>query len=249
VAKKKFKLPGDQIKDIVSGHGGCVASDRITVDGLKVGYMRREEPTRPEDSGWVFLSGDESQEYLDDAGNLDIYECNTIANYDRDILPLLYAEVGAVFERKNGGPLVPEGKLPPTPIRGLTAEWSFRINSCFQRRIEDENLVFWAPGRTIWLSVWGAKEGESPDQRLAWIKKEANPFPVQRFEPDHPTLKRFGYLLLETDDEKGTRWALYTATVDPTGGHVWMTIYFDLKEDLDWALGTWRSVEFKSPPA
>lgn len=244
MANKKFKLSKEQIKNLVRGHGGCVASDRITVDGLQVGYMRREEPTEGDDSGWVFLSGDESQEYLDDAGNMGVYECNTIANYDRDIIPLLYAEVGSAFERRKGGPLVPEGELPATPIRRLTDEWSFRINTCFRQRSEDKELVFVAPGRTIRVSVWGARKGESPDQRLALIKKEAHPSPVERFEPSHPTLRRFAYLLLETGDEKGARWALYATTVDSTGGHLWMAIYFDRKEDVEWARATWDSVEF-----
>jgi hypothetical protein len=245
VAKKKFKLSAEQIKDLVTGHGRCIASDRITVGGLQVGVMQRDEPRDEDDSGWSFLSGDESQEYLDDPANAEIYEVNTIANYDPDIIPLLYAEPGSVFVRETGGPLLPEGELPSTPVRKLTAEWSFRINSCFRRRTEDEQLVFWAPGRTIWMSVWDAKKGESPAQRLAWIKKEANPSPVERFEPAHPKLKRFAYLLMETDDEKGARWALYTATVDPTGGHLWMAVYFDRKEDLEWARATWDSVEFR----
>lgn len=246
---KKFKLSKEQIRDIARGHGGCVASDRITVDGLKVGYMRREESTGEDDSGWVFLAGDESQAYLDDAGNMGIYECNTIANYDREILPFLYSEIGAAYERKNGGPLLPEGELPPTPLRRLNAEWSFQINTCFRGRTEDRNLVFVAPSRTVLISAWGAKKGESPTDRLAWIKKVANPSPVERYEPAHPTLKRFAYLLMETDDEKGARWALYTTTVAPTGGHLAMAIYFDRKEDVEWALATWESLEFTFPRA
>lgn len=243
---KNYRLRPDQIRRFIQGFGGCIASDRITVDGLKVGFMRREEPDNPKDSGWCFLSGEESQEYLDDADNMGVFDVNTIANYDPDILPLLYEETGSAFARAEGGPLVPEGDPLPVPVQRLTKEWSLRINSCFRRRTEDQDLVYWAPGRTLWMSVWGAKKGESPAERLAWIKNEANPEPVERYEPAHPTLKRFAYLLLESDDERGARWALYTATVSPAGGHLWMTAYFDRKEDLDWARRTWDSVEFKA---
>lgn len=242
--KKKFKLSQEQIKDLVRGFGGCIASDRITVDGLQVGRMYREASDRDDDSGWIFLSGDESRAYLDDPDNMGVYECNTIANYDPDIIPLLYEEPGAAFAREGRGPLAPEGEQPSVPVRGLTKEWSLRINTCFERRIEDDQLVLWAPGRTIWLSVWDPKKGESPDQRLAWIRKEANPDPIERFEPQHPTLKRFAYVLLESDDQKAARWALYAATVAPHGGHLWMAIYVDRKEDLGWACRTWDSVEF-----
>ena len=39
---KPFRIPGDQIQQLAPGRGGCYASDRITVDGERVGYMYRE---------------------------------------------------------------------------------------------------------------------------------------------------------------------------------------------------------------
>ena len=96
---KKFRLRADQIKPLVPGLGGCYATDMITVEGHKVGYMYREEPDFDVDSGWRFLAGVESQEYLDDPDNLTIYDVNTIANYDPDIIPFLDAPIGSAFER------------------------------------------------------------------------------------------------------------------------------------------------------
>lgn len=103
---KTFKIPGPAIRSIVPGRGSCIASDRITVDGLRVGFMYREDPSDNIDSGWRFLSGEESQEYLDDPDHLAIYDVNTIANYDGEIVPLLDAPVGAAFERSAAGRLV-----------------------------------------------------------------------------------------------------------------------------------------------
>jgi hypothetical protein len=39
---KTFKIPGAQIREMVGGRGFCYASDRITVDGSRVGYTYRE---------------------------------------------------------------------------------------------------------------------------------------------------------------------------------------------------------------
>lgn len=79
----------------------------ITVDGRKVGYMYREAADNEYDSGWRFMSGFESQAYIDNAANLEIYDVNTVANYDPDIIPFLDAPIGSAFERKGGaGPLV-----------------------------------------------------------------------------------------------------------------------------------------------
>ena len=245
---KKFrKLPGP-LKNLAKGFGGCIASDRVSVDGARVGYMVRDEPSNPQDSGWLFLAGDESQEYMDEPANLTVFDVNTIANFDPDIRPFLYAEKGSSFARGEDGPFAPEGELPPVPVRRLTKEWSLSLNSCFRGRVEQEGLVLVAPARTILVSAWDAKPGESPDQRLRSIKAQANPNPVDRFEPAHPSLKRYAYTLLESDDEKGARWALYATTVAPSGGHLWMAFYFDFKEDLSWARETWDSVVFTASP-
>ena len=57
---KIFKLKRSEIAPVAKGLGGCLATDRITVDGAPVGYMYRDQPTRPEDSGWRFFAGDEN---------------------------------------------------------------------------------------------------------------------------------------------------------------------------------------------
>lgn len=96
---KKFKLAADEIKPLVANHGGCIATDRITVEGYPVRFMYREEPINATDSGWRFLSGFESDAYMEEAGNHGVYDVNTIANYDQSIIPLLDAPIGSAFEK------------------------------------------------------------------------------------------------------------------------------------------------------
>lgn len=95
--KKPFKLAASEIQRLIPKMGACYASDRITVDGVRVGYMYREEPDFPEDSGWRFFAGDESDVYMDNADNHGLYDVNTIANYDREIIPLLESPPGTAF--------------------------------------------------------------------------------------------------------------------------------------------------------
>lgn len=99
--KKILLLRLDQIRPIATGYGGCVATDMITCDGYKVGFMYREATEREIDSGWRFMSGLESDEYMDDVNNHGVYDVNTIANYDPDIIPFLNASIGAAFERED----------------------------------------------------------------------------------------------------------------------------------------------------
>jgi hypothetical protein len=100
---KRFRLSAEEIESIAPGRGSCFASDRITVDGEAVGYAYREPADHPGDSGWRFFAGDETQAYADDPSNFAIYDVNTIANYDRDIVELLDEPVPAQFERSATG--------------------------------------------------------------------------------------------------------------------------------------------------
>ena len=103
---KKFKIKKEDIKELIEieGPNGCLATDKITVDGCKVGYMYREEPVvNTYDSGWRFFSGDEEEEYCDNPDNISIYQINTIANYDQDIIPFLNAPYGSAFIRDENG--------------------------------------------------------------------------------------------------------------------------------------------------
>lgn len=96
---KIFKLQRHQIAPVALGRGGCLCTDRIVVDGSPVGYMYREPPSRPEDSGWRFFAGDEDDAYMADLQRHGVYDVNTVVNYDPDVFPYLGAPTGARLER------------------------------------------------------------------------------------------------------------------------------------------------------
>jgi len=111
---KKFKLDKTRIRQLIPNIGACFATDRITVEGCKVGFMYREKPDDDVDSGWRFMAGDESQEYMDEAGNHGIYSVNTICNYDPDIIPLVDSPIGSSFIRDpETGQFVADDFIPP----------------------------------------------------------------------------------------------------------------------------------------
>lgn len=100
---KSYQLSPTQIQTLVPHMGSCIASGMITVQGLKVAYMYREEVQSSEESGWVFLSGEEGDDYIEDPENLGLYEVNVIANYDADIIAHLNAPAGSHFARNEQG--------------------------------------------------------------------------------------------------------------------------------------------------
>lgn len=120
--EEQFKLRANEIKVLVTGYGSCIATDRITVDGLRVGYMYREAPCDAFDSGWHVFSGDESQEYVDNPRNLAIYNVNTIANYDPEITPFLDKPFGTAGARVESGNFIEDVICPIEwlcPVIGL----------------------------------------------------------------------------------------------------------------------------------
>jgi len=111
--EKKFFIPGDKIKRLIESNEGCIASDRITVDGCKVGFMYREEPYQNgnPDSGWRFMAGDEDEEYMNNPKNHSVYQLNTICNYDNEIIPLLSSSQGTAYIRDDNGKLTLDEEL------------------------------------------------------------------------------------------------------------------------------------------
>jgi len=100
---KIYRLKSHEIRPIVFGIGGCLATDRIVVDGRRVGYMFRDSPINEQDSGWRFFSGDEDENYIRNDDHHGVYDVNTIANYDHDIVPFLRSEYGSHFDRDEEG--------------------------------------------------------------------------------------------------------------------------------------------------
>jgi hypothetical protein len=67
----------------------CFATNRILIDGGKVGFFYRESPDRAEDSGWRFLCGDESEEYMDSADNIQLVSLGAVLSCDDRMVSLL----------------------------------------------------------------------------------------------------------------------------------------------------------------
>ncbi len=104
MSEKIFKIKPVELKQVINDERGCIATDKITVEGMKIGFMYREKPDEDiqNDSGWRFFSGTEEQDYIDDYKNSEIITVNTVANYDPAIVPYLKSKFGSEWERVEG---------------------------------------------------------------------------------------------------------------------------------------------------
>ena len=95
-----MKLPFFR-KKAVPDMGYALAPKRLVEQRLRVRYMYREQPDHPQDSGWRFFSGDETDDYVNQPDNIGLYDVNTIAAIDPDIIPFLNIPYGCAFERSS----------------------------------------------------------------------------------------------------------------------------------------------------
>jgi hypothetical protein len=241
---KKFCLPADQIVELVRGMGGCVATDRITVDGAPVGVMYREVSERDEDSGWVFMAGDETQDYMDEPSNMALYEVNTIANFDRTILPYLFALPGQTFERdEDTGAFVeaddserdpaaaglPPGMAVVQDRVRLGKSWTLDLDSPFRRRVENGSLVLWRPGMTLWIDVY-ARQDRSIADFMGELRSDIAPGAFDQRTEQRDGLQILSYRLRkESEDDRAPM--LYTCVVGPAG-QVEIHGYLDREDDV-----------------
>jgi hypothetical protein len=70
-----------------------IVSKKVREGGWKIGYGVREEPTRDTDSGWYFCVGDETDEYVNDSDNLELWTVNSALFYE----PLLNGFIDAPY--------------------------------------------------------------------------------------------------------------------------------------------------------
>jgi hypothetical protein len=244
------RLEASDIRSLPDGYGACFATDRITVDGERVGYMYRKEPDNDHDSGWRFTAGTESEAYMDDPAHSSITHVSTVASIDPDIVPFVDAPVGTILVRwPTGSPLGPEPDAPALVLherQGLTREWSMEVPVGFHRRVVDGSLQMvnpLLPVRTIWINVWGFEGAQAEAELLAELRAEPlRPNSVRHDEPGASEGEsRFANWYREEVDGR-VQWALYAYTIRPDS-YV-QAAFIGSNDDDTWVMRAWRSLRF-----
>lgn len=231
--RPRFRALPDPLPTLVRESLGCIASRRITVDGEPVGYMSRDAPDRPEDSGWTFFAGDEDDEYTANPENFDVWHLNSIANYDPAIVPFLYALPGQQFERDGDTFVETEDSIPdpsnarlPSGIRVVQGRynidkiWRIDLPTPFRQRMEDRSCVLWRPGLTLWI------HGFSGATSVAELRAQMSPAAYDvRVDG-----QRLTYRLREDTGDAGAP-SLYAFIVGRSG-HLQLGVYFDREADV-----------------
>ncbi|WP_282081450.1 immunity protein Imm33 domain-containing protein [Aquimarina algiphila] len=87
----------------------CFATNKVLYENAPINYIYREEPMKEDeerdyvDTGWRILSGDESDEYMEDLENISLVSIGSVLSRDDSFIDLLDSEVGTSFERNENG--------------------------------------------------------------------------------------------------------------------------------------------------
>ncbi len=77
----------------------ALVSKQVTKDGKPVCWLFREQTDRENDSGWRIFAGDEQQEYLDNADNIDLVPLRDLISKDKSLEEIFRTPTGSAFER------------------------------------------------------------------------------------------------------------------------------------------------------
>lgn len=76
-----------------------IVSKKVREGGWKIGYGMRDEPTSDRDSGWFFSVGDETEDYVNDPSNLELWVVNSALIYDSALIEFITAPYGSAIVR------------------------------------------------------------------------------------------------------------------------------------------------------
>ena len=77
---------------------------RKALEEERIGYMYRQEPQEePADCGWRFLTGDETEAYVNTPGNIVMCTYSDVCNIDPSIRAYFYAEYGMQYIKTKEG--------------------------------------------------------------------------------------------------------------------------------------------------
>lgn len=249
---KNFKLSAEDIERLIPDMGYGFATDKITVDGKKVKSMVRQSPSAAGDSGWIFYGGGESQEYLDDPTNTSLFNLNTLANYDPDIISFLTYPPGTEIERDSNGELQVTDPSVPQPniflldpvdegMVKITEKWSFAASSRMVRRFDRGSIVIWRPGFAIWLSCYSF-EARDKSERIEEILAESSSERTGEKIIENGDIKMLRYHLKEYNGER-LQDSAHIIAVGETD-EISMVIYYDNDKQLAEVDRVWESLVY-----
>lgn len=123
----------------------------------------------------------------------------------------------------------------------MTDSWVINLDQAHNRRFENNSLVIWRPGFTLWINVWNNDNEDTIDTRLNWFKNNASEEAFEEAIIKNDNTVTYKYRLLENNVHA------MDGLVFSDDGHVQVAAYFDEETDHQIASIVIDGIEHKTP--
>jgi len=126
----------------------------------------------------------------------------------------------------------------------ITDEWIIDLSEDFQRRVEDNELIFWKTGVTVVATSYRLPGESGKFDLLTKIQHKIPQDALEKLVSTKGKIAGLGYTRILKLEKGINRLALVTFTVSDTSC-LQVGFYLDKPEDLPWAKSVWESIIFR----
>jgi len=126
----------------------------------------------------------------------------------------------------------------------ITDEWIIDLSEDFQRRVEDNGLIFWKTGITVVATTYRLPEEAARFDLLNKIQPKIPDDALETLVSTQGKIAGLGYTRVQNLESGIKRLALYTFTVSDTSC-LQVAFYLDNPEDLTWAKSVWENIIYQ----
>jgi hypothetical protein len=125
----------------------------------------------------------------------------------------------------------------------ITNEWIIDLPQDFERRVEDEKLIFWKTGITVIIAAFKLPMDTGKLELLNQIQEKTPEDVLETFVSTKGEIVGLGYTQVQALKADNTRLALTTFTASDTSC-LQIAFYLNEAADLDWAKSVWESLVY-----
>jgi len=123
----------------------------------------------------------------------------------------------------------------------ITNEWIIDLPEAFEKRVEDEKLIFWKTGITVIVAAFSLPKDTGKLELLNQIQQKMPEDALETLVSTKGEIVGLGYTQIQKLKGDNKRLSLTTFTASDTSC-LQTAFYLDHPDDLEWAKGIWESL-------
>jgi len=125
----------------------------------------------------------------------------------------------------------------------ITSEWLIDLPDDFEKRVEDDKLIFWKTGISVIIAAFSLPDGTTKIELLNQIQAKLPKDALEKLVSTKGKIVGLGYTQFQSLGEGKQRLSLTTFTASDSSC-LQTAFYLDDPTNLDWAKSVWKSLIF-----